>query len=540
MKSMFTGRSRLPMTALPMLVTALVSTNLDADTVAWYHFDEVAPGAPVTSDVRFLNTVNPEKLQGRPYSVGEPGREQYSNLGSHEAFMPVATNAVGDTVVVSDPEGKTSCRNERSLFFRYADHDEKDRPARYGGCVQVASDASLSLADAVTVEFFVLPVRLTERTNNGWQIVSKQSSGTGKFTYSICLSDKGVPYVNVYGSNGSLAGTTGINNFKGSKSFLDGKWHHIAFTVSGTTAKLYCDYILEDTATLTEKLYYVDDAPLYIGASQMGYYMPGGFVDEVRISDVVLEPLQFLRYADTADMQFHAGFEGSFNADVPHLIDPGVGVGTAGRIVSGMSLPAFTNCVPGRYIVDGSDSSTMRTNALSVLFEGGDIRYPHNVELEMPEMTVECFMKHHASSNYAGILRFSKSNLYVANPIWFVGVQNGQLFMRIDTATKENQGWQFGTTFLDGRWHHLGVTFSTNGLGQAVVRVYDNYRQVGTDWTLDGPLDFSKGSVLHVGRSSDKKYLFYGCIDEVRISRGVLDPDDFLRVFNGGLNVILR
>ena len=84
------------------------------------------------------------------------------------------------------------------------------------------------------------------------------------------------------------------------------------------------------------------------------------------------------------------------------------------------------------------------------------------------------------------------------------------------------------------------MTFATNEVGKSVVRVYDNYRQVGSDWTLDGPLDFSKGSVLHVGRSSNQKYLFYGCIDEVRISRGVLDPDDFLRVFNGGLNVILR
>ena len=260
----------------------------------------------------------------------------------------------------------------------------------------------------------------------------------------------------------------------------------------------------------------------------------------LHISDGVLDPLQFLRYSDRCTTQFRAGYEGSFNAYTPHLIKPGTGIGTEGRIVPGMSLPVFTNCVPGRYIVAGSDSSTMRTNALSVLFEGGDIKYPHNVELEMPEMSVECFMKHHASSNYAGILRFSKSNLYVSNPIWFIGVQNGQLFMRIDTATTENAAKLFGATFLDGRWHHIGVTFATNEVGKSVVRVYDNYRQVGSDWTLDGPLDFSKGSVLHVGRSSSQKYLFYGCIDEVRISRGVLDPDDFLRVFNGGLNVIIR
>jgi hypothetical protein len=453
--------------------------------------------------------------------------------------MPVATNNIADTIYVIDPVGGIREENANSLFFTYADDDTNNLPARYGGCVQVTSDSSLSLS-AVTVEFFVFPVRLTSRTNNGYQLVAKQSTGTGKFTYSICLTSGGKPYVNVYDSSGTLMDTTGTGKFESSTSILDDRWHHLALTVDGKDAKLYVDYVLQKTVELTELLHYVDTAPLYIGASQMGYYMPGGFIDEVRISDGVLDPLQFLRYSDRCTTQFRAGYEGSFNAYTPHLIEPGTGIGTAGRIVSGMSLPVFTNCVPGRYIVDGSDSSTMRTNALSVLIEGGDIKYPHNTELEMPEMTVECFMKHHASSNYAGILRFSKSNLYVANPIWFLGVQNGQLFMRIDTATKENVAKLFGATFLDGRWHHIGVTFATNEVGKSVVRVYDNYRQVGTDWTLDGPLDFSKGSVLHVGRSSNQKYLFYGCIDEVRLSRGVLDPDDFLRVFNGGLNVIIR
>ena len=540
MKRIFATRGRTLLASMPLFASVFTAARLGAGTVAWYHFDEVAPGAPVTSDVRFLNAVNSAKLPGAPYSVGEYGTKKYDVLGSAAAFMPVATNNIDDTMYVIDPVSGTKNETGRSLYFTYADDDTNNLPARYGGCVQVASDSSLSLS-AVTVEFFVFPVRLTSRTNNGYQLVAKQSTGTGTFTYSICLTSGGKPYVNVYDSSGArMETTTGPGIFESSTSILDGKWHHIALTVDGDAAKLYVDYKLQKTVKLTESsLYYVDDAPLYIGASQMGYYKPGGFIDEVRISNTVLEPLQFLRYADTADTQFHAGFEGSFNADVPHLIDPGVGIGTAGRIVPEMSLPAFTNCVPGRYVVDGAGDS-MRTNALSVLLEGGYIKYPHNTELEMPEMTVECFMKHHASSNYAGILRFSKSNLDVTDPIWFVGVQNGQLFMRIDTATKENAGKLFGATFLDGRWHHLGVTFSTNGLGQAVVRVYDNYRQVGTDWTLDGPLDFSQGSVLHVGRSSYTGYLFYGCVDEVRISRGVLDPEEFLHVFNGGLNVILR
>jgi hypothetical protein len=140
--------------------------SLDAGTVAWYHLDEVAPGTPVTSDVRFLNAVDSAKLQGRPYSVSS------GTLGSTSAYMPAATNDVADTVCVVDPVGGTTGHNARSLYFTYA--DSGSNPARYGGCVQVASDSSLSLAD-VTVEFFVRPLRLTEKTNNGWQLVAKSS-----------------------------------------------------------------------------------------------------------------------------------------------------------------------------------------------------------------------------------------------------------------------------------------------------------------------------------------------------------------------------
>ena len=518
---------------------AIASTIADAGTIAWYHFDEVAAGTRLVSGGSVLNAVDSTALRGQPYSVGEYGKANYVKLGDNADFMPMATNDVADTVYVVDPIGGTTIRNERSLYFTYADDDANNKPARYGGCVQVASDSSLSLAN-VTVEFFVRPMRLTSRTDNGWHLVGKQSGGTGKFTYSICLESAGKPYVNCYDSSGTLMSTTGNGKFVSSRSILDGRWHHVAFTASGTTAKLYVDHNLEKTVTLTSALYYVDDAPLYVGASQMGWYVPGGFIDEVRISDSALDPASFLRYVDTDVTHFHAGFERSVNADVLHTAGTG-GAGAADRMNSSLYYPAFTNDVPDVRIDDGSGNVLYETNSSSLYLAGGCVKYPHNVDLEMPEMTVECFLKYVAASNYANIVRFSKSNdNWYASPIWSVGFSGGELFMRIDPAGgSPNQTKTFGNTFLDGKWHHLAITFQQVA-NELTVRVYDNRRQVGVDWTLGGALDYGSGSILSVGLSGGTRYVFYGFIDEVRISRGVLPVEAFMRSPKKGLAIVFR
>ena len=520
----------------------LTACVLRADTIAWYHFDEVAPGVPVTSDVRFLNSVDSTKLSGTPYSVGEPGTTKYTTLGNLPELMPVATNNIADTMYVIDPVGGIKNENGGSLFFTYADDDTRKLPARYGGCVQVSSDSSLSL-QAVTVEFFVLPVRLTSRIDNGYQLVSKQSGA--KFTYSICLTDVGVPYVNVYDSDNDLMTTTGNTKFKGTKSILDGKWHHIALTVDGVAAKLYVDYVLQKTVELTESLYYVHTGPLYIGASQMGYYKPGGFIDEVRISNKALQPNQFLHMKSVNSMKtsFHAGFEGNLDAETAMSIPAFTGVGGMVDTKVSPSLPGFDEQnVPYERIGDRLGNEIRKPNASSVFLKDSTITYPHCPNLESPEMTIEFFMKYQAASNYASIVRFGKSYTNPgSDPVWNIGLNKdaSQIMMRIDTTTAENQTREFGDTFLDGEWHHVAVTIARRE-GGITLRMYDNYKQVGPDRLLTGCLNYENGSCLGIGRSSVSKAGFTGWIDELRISRGVLSVDEFMRRGRYGTTVIVR
>lgn len=521
-----------------LTVFAFAVHTAAANVVAWYHFDEVAPGNRLVADDTILNAVDSTKLPGKPYSVTRTGTsgDVFVNFGNDPDFMPIATNDAPDSIWVIDPVGGTTNRNERSLYFRYADEDTLDKPARYGGCVKVESDSSLSLPN-LTVECLVRPERLTPRTNNGWTLVSKQTHADKGFTYSINVYQDGKPYVNIGNSSGEILATTGHGNLEGSKSILDGKWHHLALTVSGTTVKLYVDYYCEKTVTLSSGLYYVDDGPLYIGACKT-VYKPGGFIDEVRISDEALATTSFLRFFNTT-ASFHAGFENTLNADVLRG-SPSLGVGTAGRAAEEFRYPSFTNDLPNARVVNGGGKVVRKANRGALYLEGGQVKYPHNADLETNEMTVECFMKYKGGTNYGNVLRFNQAtNDWGATPIWSVYFQDGQLKMRVDRAERVKS---FGSTFCDGEWHHLGIAFKQFASGIS-VSVYDNYQQVGGGWYFEDNrrLKYDSGSCLGVGTGPSPNYYFAGYVDELRISQGVLPVEYFMRgARRPGFAVIIR
>lgn len=513
---------------MPLAISAaltLATCAVNADTVAWYHLDELAPGQRLSADTTILNAVDSAKLSGSVHSVSG------STLGSDENFLPFSTNDVIDTVSVVDPVGGTTNRNPRSLFFVHADSVDGNNPSRRGGCIMIASDESLSLAN-VTVEFFVKPVR--QCSEDGMQLVAKRQTANNRFTYSICLTKAGKPYVNVFDSTSTLVNTTGDTKFVGSESIIDGKWHHLAFTVNGTTAKLYVDGVLASTAALTESLFYVNDGPLFIGASRMGYFTAGGLIDEVRISNTALTPESFLRYENMAATQFHADLDGNAIVETAYF----TAVGTFAPDPSTGSNPSYdASEVPNYRIADGYNNTLRKHNTSSLRFAKSTVKFPHIPDLEMPEMTVEFFMKHESADDWAGLLRFSQSNSnWGATPIWNIGYNNSSLLnIRVDTTEASNRIKTFGGSFFDGNWHHVAITFQ-QGESKLTVRVYDNYNQVGDDWEIDGALNYSNGSCLAVGKGG-----FSGWIDEVRISRGVLPVELFMRARpSPGLSIIVK
>ena len=187
-----------------------------------------------------------------------------------------------------------------------------------------------------------------------------------------------------------------------------------------------------------------------------------------------------------------------------------------------------------------SAETLRKTNACSVYLDGGFVKYQHLDILEAPEVTVECFLRYISASNYTNILRFNRANSnWYASTVWSLGFYDNKLFMKIDTTEKTNQTKTFGNPINDGKWHHVAATIAERASG-ITVKVYDNYRQVGETWNIDGFLDYSMGSCLGFGLSSVQSAVFHGFVDEVRISRGVLTVDEFLHKGQNGMMIIFH
>ena len=120
-----------------LAAAAIAVHTAAANVVAWYHFDEVAPGNRYTSSDTVLNAVDPAKLSGKAYSMGVYGTTDYLTLGSDPDFMPTATNSAPDVVQVFDPVNGTVFRSDRSLYFRYADDTPERQPCSSSSRLQM-------------------------------------------------------------------------------------------------------------------------------------------------------------------------------------------------------------------------------------------------------------------------------------------------------------------------------------------------------------------------------------------------------------------
>ncbi len=120
----------------------------------------------------------------------------------------------------------------------------------------------------------------------------------------------------------------------------------------------------------------------------------------------------------------------------------------------------------------------------------------------------------------------------------FVLYNAGQYQAQMRVAS---DGWQLDYTpdtgFADGMWHHVAYVLDRSRTDQFSCRLYiDGVRQTGTgrtgSVTYDMPVPAIFNSLFMIGGgaaySSGINY-YRGYIDDVRISRGVVAPEDFLK-----------
>jgi hypothetical protein len=171
--------------------------------------------------------------------------------------------------------------NGRSLYFAPV---ESTNLAPVGGELALAGDAPTFKQPSFTVECFV---RVEEQPKRFALLASKRRVDGS--TWSLATSPDGVVTARFDTQTGDSR--VGFNRTLSSGvQISDGEWHHVALTYdhANQTGALYVDYEPCRTVTTQGPLVY-DDAVLVVGRGL------NGWIDEVRLSDTVLHPEQFLR-----------------------------------------------------------------------------------------------------------------------------------------------------------------------------------------------------------------------------------------------------
>lgn len=222
---------------------------------------------------------------------------------------------------------RTNEPNLHALFF-----DGVDRTA-----VTVPDPLATGPLTGVTVEFWVLYYSVTGRTT-----VGKQAGGCCKNTIQVELNrgqDRNLTSFNI-------TDQAFVEHILLGPAIPRGRWVHVAATWSATTTlmKLYYDGVLVASQSVSGTSLYEDGNPLLIGAENdetLGGGPKGGwfngYLDELRISDVALEPNQFLNWPPAGSTA--VGADGASS----RLVAP--------RITLESPQPASTE-VPVRFAVD--------------------------------------------------------------------------------------------------------------------------------------------------------------------------------------------
>ena len=122
---------------------------------------------------------------------------------------------------------------------------------------------------------------------------------------------------------------------------------------------------------------------------------------------------------------------------------------------------------------------------------------------------------------------------------WFMGINGagGKLFMYVTTKVTAEDGsvsykdsgeTDFGTSVLDGKWHHVAMVI--DGANKKIYKYLDYKLQVTASYTGEIAYgDVADNNMVYVGKYWGSYGCFPGSIDEVRISSGVLTEKEFLR-----------
>ncbi len=345
----------------------------------------------------------------------------------------------------------------------------------------------------------------------------------------------------------------------------DCKWHHAAVVVDGTTQKIsyYFDYALDKSRTGTMPDIGSGNS-IFFAAKQNGedqWY--DGWIDDIRVTRRALQPHEFLttRPIGTGDISMLALFEQNYDftcAENANLSATGVGEARAGG-----NVPTFSNESRGKLILDGTNGTHAVANASSVQLNRSRVVFPPSPIWALDSYTVEFWAKFEGAIDKNGTFAADPDTLDNHIPImrlasgigssydWYIyrGREKGH-----NTDIQMALGGQYPVWTLpsnrllfDGRWHHYAFTFEpVNNGTNTLVKIFCDYKNVlygnpsRSGYTLGARLPKRVDGRLMLGEGSNTHPNLVAKFDAVRVSKGVLDPSQFLGRVHPGCMILIR
>jgi hypothetical protein len=268
---------------IPLLCALLLAPTLaQATVIAYWSFDD---GVPDSSAGLLPTSVNSPALDGSGQGNGTGGaapifRTQIPGLNITDGLGGPVVNASNSTALeFNNPDMPGNPNSGNGSRVSVTD------PGGPGSLLKLAS---------FTVEGFV---RLDSFVNFS-TLFTKNRADSGGSTWMLDTDNTNRLRARFDTQDLGTASGTGFNQaFSTSGVLPDGQWHHVAMTYNSATSAvdLYMDYLRVGGGTITgnRPLVY-DNSPFRIGSTGGGRGTDG-WIDEVRLSDVVLAPGQFLR-----------------------------------------------------------------------------------------------------------------------------------------------------------------------------------------------------------------------------------------------------
>ena len=526
--------------AFATVTVALIADRSAANTLAWFHFDEQAPGY-VFESVGPCVVTNECNAATPVYTYATTG---ITMDATPSAYMPrYSTPAYGTRLY--DPVSGRTWRNHASMRFTTGTESGKGG-SYYGGTLKVpGTDKSFQPADAITIECFVCTTGGT--FNTFAPIFGKRNSGDySNESWALYMTSNGKLEVRI---KAKYSGTTGQG-----VAINDGNWHHVAMTYDKAdgVCHVYVDYEESfpfspsgggaisylNSPTEAYTAFHVGGYP-YVSSNNAGRKFDG-CIDELRISDVALQPAQFLRMAPEADDELvrlsldpHSFYGSTVNSSVNYNFRPDIAAAFtfvggavsfdaaekyAAMVRDGIFADAVANLGSYSAVTNSSgQSGYFKVTALTTKMSGG------NVETNI-DYTIEASFKARTTNKaYGPRTLFTLGTWPVAGAVLNNKADSGQLCFTFNDGKSWKGVYSDATTANDGSWHHVAVVCDTV---RKQMRFYFDGRLSAKANNVNNVLQ--TGSSLFVGSNTSGGYGFDGWIDDVRVMNRALSPDEFL------------